>query len=430
MIYDDWGFEGSPFQQTSLPPSELGNRLLVGRDTEVTMLMRRIESAPKIAVLEGLNGIGKTSVVNVAAYRLYQNYVKDADKPLYIPCRKSFQLHPEIDLHTFADDVLMEVAQTLIEKKYDLSKTKSDIRLGPIDQWLNAHQIKSFQGGIWLLQGGMQVSLNTSPGFERSGFRKSVLDLLKQLFPNPADGGVICCIDNLELLQESNTARRLLEQLRDELFQQSGLCWVLCGALGITYGIASSPRLDGYLHRPIELREMDRSFAPAILTSRIEVYTKPQGHPYLPMIQTDFDMLYEILRGNLRTVLSYTDNYCQFVADGKIPHSDNDKHSRFMEWLDQEAKSAYIVARSTLTPKTLEVFRGAASASGTFAPGDFEAFGFNTMQNFRPYIKALEDVSLVISTQDDTDKRRKTIQVTPKGWLVEYYINAGSPKTV
>jgi len=206
MIYDDWGFEGSPFQQTSLPASELGNRLLVGRDKEVTMLMGRIESAPKIAVLEGLNGIGKTSVVNVAAYRLYQNYVKNADEPLYIPCRKSFQLHPEIDLHTFADDVLMEVAQTLIEKKNDLSKTRSDIRLGPIDQWLNVHQIKSFQGGIWVLQGGMQVSLNTSPGFERSGFRKSVLDLLKQLFPNAADGGVVCCIDNLELLQESGLA--------------------------------------------------------------------------------------------------------------------------------------------------------------------------------------------------------------------------------
>ena len=175
---------------------------------------------------------------------------------------------------------------------------------------------------------------------------------------------------------------------------------------------------------------MDRSFAPAILTSRIEVFTKPQGHPFLPIIQTDFDMLYEILRGNLRTVLSYTDNYCQFVADGKIPQSDTDKHASFMQWLDQEAKSAYLVARGTLTPRTLDVFRAATSDSGTFAPGDFEEFGFNSMQNFRPYIKGLEDVSLVVSTQDDTDKRRKTIQVTPKGWLVQYYINSVTPKAV
>jgi hypothetical protein len=71
-------------------------------------------------------------------------------------------------------------------------------------------------------------------------------------------------------------------------------------------------------------------------------------------------------------------------------------------------------------PTTLEVFKTATSGSGTFGPGDFAAFGFNNMPGFRPYIKNLEDVNLVVSTQDETDKRRKTIQITPKGWLVNY----------
>lgn len=38
----------------------------------------------------------------------------------------------------------------------------------------------------------------------------------------------------------------------------------------------------------------------------------------------------------------------------------------------------------------------------------------------RPHVKDLEDAGLLVSTQDEGDKRRKTIQITPKGWLVNY----------
>jgi DNA-binding MarR family transcriptional regulator len=418
MIYEDWGFKRSPFQQTSLPANEVGSRLLVGRDEQVEILMRRIDDAPKMAILEGLNGIGKTSVVNVAAFRLYRRHL-ESKGPLYIPCRKVFQLHSDVDLQAFIDDVLIEVAQTLIERKNDLTKTSKGTSLEVLDKWLNSPEIKSYQAGLWVVQGGMQV--NSNPGFERGGLRNSILNVLKQVFPEQGQGGVICCIDNLELLQESNKARLLMEQLRDLLLQVQGLCWVLCGALGITYGVASSPRLDGYLHRPIELKEMDKSFAPAILGSRIEVFADREN-PYLPINQSEFDILYAVVRGNLRTVLSYTDNYCQAVADGDIPKTPDEKRARFFKWLDEEAEAAYKVARTALTPKTLRVFSKATSGTGTFSPGDFEAFGATSMQTFRPYIKSLEDVALVVSTQDDTDKRRKTIQVTAKGWLVDYYL--------
>lgn len=419
MFYEDWGFKRSPFQQSSLPANEVGYRLLVGRDQQVETLMRRIEGAPKIAILEGLNGIGKTSVVNVAAYCLYKQY-QESKGPLYIPCRKVFQLKAEEDLEQFIDNVLIEVVQTLIEKK-DIIELKYNVStLEILDKWLNSPDMKSYQGGLWIVQGGMQVSAN--PGFERSGLRQTIQKALKEIFTDVGQGGVICCIDNLELLQESNKVRLLLEQLRDSLLQIPGLCWVLCGALGITYGIASSPRLDGYLHRPIELKEMDSSFAPLILGRRIEVYSDCEK-PYLPINQSEFDKLYEIVRGNLRTVLSYVDNYCQAIADGACPNSEDEKRACFNKWLNDEAKANYDVARGSLTPRTLEVFKTATSGPGTFSPGDFESYGFSSMQSFRPYIKSLEDVSLVVSTQDDSDKRRKTIQVTPKGWLVEFYID-------
>ena len=36
----------------------------------------------------------------------------------------------------------------------------------------------------------------------------------------------------------------------------------------------------------------------------------------------------------------------------------------------------------------------------------------------RPHIKDLESVGLLVMSQDESDKRRRTGTITPKGWLV------------
>lgn len=155
----------------------------------------------------------------------------------------------------------MEVAQTLIESAEELKERGLEIKKSEnLNRWLNSPQLKSYQAGLWVVQGGIQSETNTSAGFERSGFRKTVFSWLEQIFQNH-DGGIICTIDNLELLQSSDTARSLLEQLRDELFNVTGLRWVLCGALGIVYGVVASPRLEGYLHKPIEVNGINASHA-------------------------------------------------------------------------------------------------------------------------------------------------------------------------
>jgi hypothetical protein len=77
-----------------------------------------------------------------------------------------------------------------------------------------------------------------------------------------------------------------------------------------------------------------------------------------------------------------------------------------------------------ITPEGARGFSQCGFFWGIFSPSDFEAFGFNSIPAFRPHIRDLESTGLVVSTQDDGDKRRKTIQVTPKGWLV-YAHNGG-----
>ena len=67
-IYQSWGFTNNPFVQTPLKPDAQGSALLVGRDKDLLSVKKRISNPPKITTLEGANGVGKTSLVNVAGY--------------------------------------------------------------------------------------------------------------------------------------------------------------------------------------------------------------------------------------------------------------------------------------------------------------------------------------------------------------------------
>ncbi len=295
MIYVDWGFSHSPFESTPLPATELGKKLLVGRDDEVKILQRRIQNAPRIPTVEGLNGVGKTSVVNVAAYSLYKQHITDGSCPLFLPCRKIFQLKPNVDIDDFVIAVLTEVAQTLVDRASDLTKTKTKVDTGPLNRWLNSSQLKSFTGGIPWIQFGYNLTNNETAGFSRSGIKKIVSSWLEEIFSDNG-GGVVCMIDNLELLQQSSVVRNLVEQLRDELLTIPGLRWVLCGALGIVYGFASSPRLEGYLHDPIDLKEVDDSNASIIFSSRVNAYQCGKARIFLStqLISRDFTKFFGV----------------------------------------------------------------------------------------------------------------------------------------
>ena len=420
VIYIEWGFTSSPFQTTSLPATDLGERLLVGRDTVLKSLMGRITSVPKLATVEGLNGVGKTSIVNVAAHKLYKRFIESGTGPLYVPCGRTFQLSAEQSLQDFIDLVYIEIAQTLIARAEDIKKHGHWLETAAINRWLNSPELTTFQGGVWVVQAGMQRQLNSGVGFERSGLRNAVGQWLKTIFPTPEEGAIICTIDNLELLQSSETARSMLERMRDELFHTAGIRWVLCGSLGIVYGVVSSPRPEGYLHKPIEIGEIGAEHIKDLLRSRIAAYSDDPNLSYIPINVEEFEFLYLVLKGNTRSVLSYTDDYCQWISDRDRPISEGEKTQAFLAWLKEQAEAAYEASRQELRPKALEVF-SQACVLGVFSPSDFEAFGFNSIPAFRPHIRDLELAGLVVSTQDEGDKRRKTIQVTPKGWIVKFY---------
>ena len=430
-IYTDWGFISNPFVQTPLLPDDQGAALLVGRDKEEADLTKRLLNPPKLPVLEGANGVGKTSLINVTAYKLFNRFLTSPNGPLFVPCNKSFQLHPDKDLETFCDEVFMEVAQTLLThgKLIKTKHTGSLCNSQAVDRWLNSPVFNSWQGGIPLISIGSGSQATESIGFQRSGFRQAVTQWLKDVFPTPEFGAVVCVIDNLELLQTSETARALLEQLRDPLFTIHGLRCVLCGASGITWSLASSMRLEGVLHNPLEIAGLTSALAPQILQSRRLAFTVNEAPAYLPLNAADFEQMYEVLNRNLRAVLSHSDDFCLWVSDQRQrPESGEDKHRAFQLWFIEQCSKIHSAAEQSLTPRSWEVFDKAIELGGAFAPNDYAKFDCNSMSALRPWVKSLEDVQLVKSWKDDKDQRRKSIVVTPRGRLAAHYRKRPTPE--
>lgn len=425
-IYDQWGFTRNPFEQTPLQPDEIGETLLIGREVELQHLISLIETGPRLPTVEGLNGVGKTSLVNVAAFRLMKQSLEGNLPCLYIPCRRVFQLSADANLVEFIDSIYLEIAQTIINfQEVVLNRWENIRKINPIAQWLNSPKFSAVQGGLNVLGSGPLIGIssqpNTSEGFNRSGFRKNVKDWLAEMYPESDRGGIICVIDNLELLQVAETTRRILEQLRDELFTTPGIRFVLCGSNGIIHSVVSSPRLSGILHRPIDLGGLSTEEADKVLASRVRVFSKTDGESYLPILATDFLDLYQILNSNLRSVLQEADEFCLSVYQGNHPNTDDEKHSEYSGWLVEEGRTWHDAVARQLTPRSWKVFDEAADVGGSFSPSDYEIFGFNSPEAFRPSVKALEDVHLVTSVRDETDQRRKSIVITPKAFLVHHF---------
>ncbi|GAA0286565.1 hypothetical protein GCM10008966_04240 [Rhodovulum strictum] len=110
-----------------------------------------------------------------------------------------------------------------------------------------------------------------------------------------------------------------------------------------------------------------------------------------------------------------------WVSD-RVEERDEFEDDFFEAWLAEELETAFYSVRSELRPRALEVFETACQFE-VFSPSDCEVFGYETPNAMRQQIRNLEAVGLLKSAVDESDKRRKSIQVTSKGWKVRAYLD-------
>lgn len=451
--YADYGLSENPFVVQALKPDELGKRLLVGRDQEIQSVAKRLHKKGKITCLDGHVGVGKTSLVNVASYRCYNAFLEGSTTQLLVPVSEPFQLRKDDDVNGFCASVFRRVAQTLLKYHKDLqSLDQLPKNAALVDSWLNSPIVEHVNGALSLTGsvgvpgiasigattgGGTAKQVNQSTGFSEQGFETLVRNWLSEIFVEKGNGGVVCVIDNLELLETGAQARRMLEVLRDRLFNIDGLRWVFCGANGVIHSLASSERLSSFLSMPvIDVAHVFPSTLEALFRARLKEFAlvdEDDAWKRLPIRLADLQDLYRIVNFNLRDLLALGDEYCEGIHDkGVSILSEEHKARRFAKWLETATTTRYGTLQSRLPADAWTILDLVMSDEfkGTFGVGDYQSLNQNSKvdiskSTFEKRLRELVKYELISKSIDDSgakndDFKREVFSVTAKGALVHY----------
>ena len=363
-IWPQFGFRENPYDNEGLPGNEVGHQLLVGRDTEVAEIQRAIGSGGTHPSVEGAAGIGKTSLLSVAGYRMLRRSLDEESGTLYLPARSFFQA-TESPVE-FEEEVFREVAQTMIDNADAFRRAALEVpNVSDLNKWLNSSQYRTGSATAAGFGGGMGSTPNTGTGFASSGFPTIVRAELARCFPTSGAGAMICVLDNLELLQTSHQARETLEALRDPVFKTRGLRWVLCGARGIV-SRARSERLSGFFAAPMKLGPLPDADAIELIRRRITIFGD-QGS-YAPVPPSAFEFLYRAVHFNLRDALAHAQQfadwiYSEFVATGKELPAKEERQPYLESWLTMQAEEAELGATG-VQPRVWQFFDSLARDGG------------------------------------------------------------------
>lgn len=452
--YAAYGLSENPFLVHALKPDQMGHRLLVGRDDQVKLVAQCLHKHGKITCLDGHVGVGKTSLVNVAAFLCYEAFLKGKTTQLLVPVAEPFQLKKEEDTSAFCTDVFRRVAQTLLKYRTDLQalhQLPSDA--GKLDAWLNSPVIEHLTGALGVggsfgvsglasasmtAGGATNKQINTGPAFADQGFEQLVRTWLDEIFSLQGNGGVVCVIDNLELLESGAQARRSLEVLRDRLFSVKGLRWVFCGANGVVHSLAASERLGAFLNTPvIDVAHVQISALEPLFHARFQEFAmtdEADAWTRLPLNLANLQALYPIVNFNLRDLLALADEYCEGIHRKSISLKGEDHKERlFVKWLEDATINRYNVLSSRLPSDAWVILDLVMSDDfkGIFGIGDYQSLNQNSRvgiskPTFEKRLKDLQKHGLVSKSIDNEVLQksdgfsREVFTVTAKGSLVHY----------
>jgi len=426
-LWNRLGFSENPYSPRPIPADSQGERLLVGRKDELDSLIKYIKNSDTHPTLEGPNGVGKTSLVAVAGYKLKTEFENFQTDQALIPLPDPFQLTPDDTAASFKRRVFYKVAQAFIDNHALLSDRGFKVPdVDNVNMWLNSPTFGTVGGGFSIAGFGTNAtvgtSTNSSVGFTEAGFIATVTTWLRECFPARSSGAFLCNIDNLELLETSKNARNLLEALRDELLLLPGLRWVLCGARGIIRAAALSPRMQGVLSEPTDIDPIGHDQIKALILARIEVYALPpvdgESVTCPPVTEDGFDYIYRVGNNNLRNAMKYSEDFSIATPEKNLTTlSPAEKLKALEHWMEEIAKK-YLKATNSVKPRAWKVFDDLAKNGGSMSPSEHGDYGFESSQALRPHIRDLETARFVESAIDDTDDRRRTINVTSRGWIV------------
>jgi hypothetical protein len=415
-----FGFARNPYDTEPVPPSDEGDFLLVGRDAEVADLVARLTAGSTIPALVGANGVGKTSIFSVAAYRLSQ--ARSDDGPLYLALDAPLQLNSTRSLDQFVQDAYYRIAKVLLDEPELLARRgvkKKEIKA--LRRWLRDPDARQRTFGVStpIIGGSLQTGATPSgsEGFKGAGMQMMVDEWLDRCFGEPGSGGIVSLIDNLEILGTSAHAREAVEALRDGLFAKRGLRWVLCGTPAVIGGRALfSARMEGRIAPPIDIGAVPSELAPDLVTRRLERFGTSEA--YAPVDGQGFERIYGVVNSRLRYALDLCQEFAFFLhAQGRRPADPGERLEILESWLAGRANE---VARgaSDVPARSWRLFDDLVDIGGEIRSSEADVCRFDSAEDMAAAATSLWRTGLLERIEADEDNY--VLQVTTPGWLVSF----------
>lgn len=405
------GFRQNPYATDPVPSSEDGERLLVGRAPEIDDLVGTVASATAHALVDGANGVGKSSLIAVANHRLRQAMSADLGGAIFTPISRSINVTGQSTSESVAADATMALARGLVAASGSLRAAGRSLpELADLERWLSAPLVRSQGGGASVLGIGATAtrttSINTGSGFA-AGLPAFVLDALSMCFPTPEHGAFVLVLENLERAGSAQAARTLLEDCRDPLFTSAGVRWIMCGAGDVLRGMSNAPRLDGVVGRPVSVSPITGESVAQVIDARVNCY-RTRIDPLVPVDGPSFEYLFYVARGNLRTALRYSEEYSRWAYREDLVTGDSEAtwHG-VVGWLRRRAGEEVERIGTSLPEEAWDLFDQIVASEGTAEPLEVPS---NTHR--------LLEASSLVSVIPDGVTANVTVEVSQTGWLV------------
>ncbi len=330
------GFQANPFSPEPLEATEAGRRALVGRDQSLMDLKSSLHRGRKLITVEGHFGVGKTSLVNCAAWEIYQSSFNSDDFMHFFQCPALFEISPDTVADEFRRDVYLAIAATLVkhQERIDYRNThKKEFEI--LRSWLDGNRGKSttINFSLFGLTIGRSDESQFQKGFEERGIYDHINELLDSFFPGDK-GGIVCVLENSELMETSLNVLDMIERLRDSVFVTNGIRWVLTGSEEIFSHVYGSQRLSRHMGDPIEIPALTIPEAIEAFTRRIDLQQNPDRVNELPITSSEFGKLYSKLGRNLGVTFTWADNFCHWSFSQA--HDSQLFGGSFEEWYEQK----------------------------------------------------------------------------------------------
>lgn len=356
---EEFGFNKNPYSTKALTEQD-GAILLFGRDEEEKWLTQQLLSSQNIPLLIGDNGVGKTSIANVVAYKLSSKYHAGNKRFFNVLLKQAPAANPN-SMDAFEQYLYREIFQLLLQKKeFLISRGITESEINEKAKNIGFHNDNTYMLG-WVIR-----------------------DWLSRCFGGSNSGGIICIIDNLENCGTAPQVQEMLEKYRDTIFDITGLLWILCGTKYSANKAILSPKLSGYVTTK-EIEPIIATLTPDLIRQRIKLYGSTNSDP--PVTQELFEFIYKVMNCQLRNSLSL----CIEFAEHLFNYPNRRSNSR-----DIELK-AWIKQKAALLPKDSQDI---GQESWTL---------FDNIMSIGPEISNLDYGLCAIHSEEEFDSRAKIL---------------------